>query len=186
MKKDISQTVLKPKIHHSVFVAEGARIFGDVEIGKGSSVWFNAVIRGDEGKIVIGKNTNIQDNCVIHSDQDVAVIIGDNVTIGHGAIVRGCRIGNNSMIGMNATIMNNVDIGEASIVGTNAMVSYNKKFPPRALVIGIPAKMIRLLTDEELQLNEKAGKIYRDLMERYNNKAILGMTCIIDKGSGEF
>ena len=91
--------VLKPKVHDSVFVAEGAHIYGDVEIGEGSSVWFNAVIRGDEGKVTIGSNTNIQDNTVLHSDDGAEVEIGDNVTIGHGAVIRGGSIGDNVMWG---------------------------------------------------------------------------------------
>jgi carbonic anhydrase/acetyltransferase-like protein (isoleucine patch superfamily) len=166
--------VLKPRIHESVFVAEGARIYGDVEIGEGSSVWFNAVIRGDEGKITIGKNTNIQDNAVIHSDMNVGTEIGDNVTIGHGAIVRGCKIGNNVMIGMNATIMTYSEIGEYSIVGANTFVPYNKKFPARSEILGLPAKLVRELKDEELETITKSTKIYEELKKNYTEKKILG------------
>lgn len=166
--------VLKPKIHESVFVAEGARIYGDVEIGEGSSVWFNAVIRGDEGKITIGMNTNIQDNAVIHSDMNVGTEIGDNVTIGHGAIVRGCKIGNNVMIGMNSTIMTNSEIGEYSIVGANTFVPYNKKFPPRSEIIGIPAKFVREVREEELETIKNGTKIYEELKKLYSEKKVLG------------
>jgi carbonic anhydrase/acetyltransferase-like protein (isoleucine patch superfamily) len=175
MRNQENATVLKPKVHPSVFIADGARIYGEVEIRRGASIWFNAVIRGDEGRIVIGENTNIQDNCVIHSDQDTAVEIGDNVTIGHGAVIRGCRIGNRCMIGMHATIMNNADIGEESIVGTQAMVAYHKKFPPRSLILGIPAKLVRMLSDEDLAVGEKAVTIYRDLVRKYQNKLVQGL-----------
>nr|MDO8082810.1 gamma carbonic anhydrase family protein [Candidatus Freyarchaeota archaeon] len=166
--------VLKPKIHESVFVAEGARIYGDVEIGEGSSVWFNAVVRGDEGKITIGKNTNIQDNAVVHSDMNVGTEIGDNVTIGHGAIVRGCKIRNNVMVGMNSTVMTNSEIRENSIVGANTFVPYDKKFPPRSLILGVPAKLVRELKDEELEAGKMATQIYEGLVKNYSEKRILG------------
>ena len=166
--------ILKPKIHESVFVAEGAQVYGDVEIGEGSSVWFNAVIRGDEGKITIGKNTNIQDNAVLHSDMLVGIEIGDNVTIGHGAIIRGSKIGNNVMVGMNSTVMTNSEIGDHSVIGANSFVPYDKKFPPRSLIIGAPAKLVRELRDEELVASKMATQIYQGLMKNYSEKKILG------------
>lgn len=166
--------ILKPKIHESVFVAEGAQVYGDVEIGEGSSVWFNAVIRGDEGKITIGKNTNIQDNAVLHSDMLVGIEIGDNVTIGHGAIIRGSKIGNNVMVGMNSTVMTNSEIGDHSVIGANSFVPYDKKFPPRSLIIGAPAKLVRELRDEELVASKMATQIYQGLMKKYSEKKILG------------
>jgi carbonic anhydrase/acetyltransferase-like protein (isoleucine patch superfamily) len=167
--------ILKPKIHASVFIADGARIYGDVEIGEGSSVWFNAVIRGDEGKISIGRHTNIQDNAVIHSDMDVDVKIGDEVTIGHGAIIRGCRIGNNSMVGMNSTVMTNAEIGDYSIIGANTFVPYDKKFPPRSLVMGSPAKLIRELGDDDITANDMAVDMYKKLVKRYAEGEISGL-----------
>ena len=131
---DKRETVLEPRVHDTVFVAPGAHIYGDVEIGEGSSVWFNAVIRGDEGKVTIGKNTNIQDNTVVHSDDGAEVEIGDNVTIGHGAVIRGGKMGNNVMVGMNATVMSNSEIGANSIVGGNSFVPYFKKFPKGSIL----------------------------------------------------
>ena len=166
--------ILKPRIHESVFIAEGARICGDVEIGEGSSIWFNAVIRGDEGKISIGKNTNIQDNTVLHSDMMVGIQIGDGVTIGHGAIIRGCIIGNNTMIGMNATVMTNAEIGSECVVGANTFVPYNKKFPPRSLIIGVPARLVRELKSEELEFGKIATRIYEELKEKYSHGEIIG------------
>ena len=166
--------VLKPRIHESVFVAEGARIYGDVEIGANASVWFNAVIRGDEGKVVIGSGTNVQDNAVLHSDMGSCVEIGKNVTIGHGAVLRGCRVGENVMIGMNATILTHAVIGEHSIVGANSFLPSNRAYEARSMIMGLPGKRVRALTDEELGWNEIALGVYRDLVERYLRKEILG------------
>ena len=170
-----NEKVLRPRIHESVFIATGAQIYGDVEIGEGSSVWFNAVIRGDEGKVVIGRNTNIQDNAVIHSDADMPVEIGDNVTVGHGAIIRACKLGNSVMVGMNATIMSGTEIGERSIVGANSFIGYHKKFPPRSLVTGVPAKLVRELTDAETAINDAALQIYRELVEKYRRGIFGGL-----------
>lgn len=166
--------ILKPQIHDSVFIAEGARIYGDVEIQEGASIWFNAVIRGDEGKIVIGRNTNIQDNVVIHSDGTIPVEIADNVTVGHSSVIRGCKIASHVMIGMNATIMSGVEIGEYSVVGANSFISYNKKFPSNSLVTGIPAKLIRELSDEEKSINDVTPQMYEDVIEKYRKGLILG------------
>ncbi|MBN2177811.1 MAG: gamma carbonic anhydrase family protein [Deltaproteobacteria bacterium] len=164
----------EPRVDVTVFVAEGACIYGDVEIGEGASVWFNAVLRGDEGKISIGNKTNIQDNAVIHSDMMIHVEIGENVTIGHGAVIRGCRIGNNVMIGMNSTVMTNAEIGDYSIVGANTFVPYDRKFPPRSLVMGSPAKLIRKLRDEDIAAITMATDIYKELAKRYAKGEIAG------------
>lgn len=166
---------IRPKIHPSVFIAEGAKIYGDVEIKKGSSVWFNAVIRGDEGKVIIGENTNVQDNAVIHSDLGAAVEIGDNVTVGHGAVVRSCRIGSHVSIGMNATIMSHSEIGDHCIVGANALVPYRKKFPERSLITGLPARAVRRVEEELLKANEIAVEIYLDLIQQYKSGKIAGL-----------
>jgi len=167
-------SVLVPRIHDSVFVAEGARIYGDVEIGANASVWFNAVVRGDEGKIVIGSGTNVQDNAVLHSDMGACVEIGTNVTIGHGAVLRGCSVGENVMIGMNATIMTHAVIGEHSVIGANSFVPRNRRYEARSMIMGSPAKKTRGLTEEELGWNEIALGVYRGLVERYVRKEILG------------
>jgi len=166
------EQALTPRIHPSVFVAEGARICGDVEIGRGASVWFNAVIRGDEGKVTIGENTNIQDNAVIHSDLGAPVEIGRNVTVGHGAVVRSARIGDHVSIGMNATIMSGSEIGDYSVVGANALVPYRKKFPERSLITGLPARRIRGIEGDMLRANQVAVDIYLDLAEQYRSGRI--------------
>jgi len=168
--------ILKPRIHRSVFVAEGARIYGDVVVGEGSSIWFNAVLRGDEGRISIGREVNVQDNSVIHSDLMVEAEIGDRTTIGHGAVLRGCRIGRNVMIGMNCTIMTRVEIGDDCVVGAGSLIPYHKKFPPRSLILGSPAVLVRELTDEEAEMNGIAVGVYRDLIKSYSTGMIKGHT----------
>lgn len=167
--------MLRPQVHPTVFIAEGARVYGDVQVSAGASIWFNAVLRGDEGRIVIGPETNVQDNVVIHSDLNFEVHIGRKVSIGHGAVIRGCRIEDNVMIGMNSTIMTSAVIGENSIVGANAMISYNKQFPPRSLIMGVPAKRVRKLTERELGMNEIAISIYQSLVEKYSKGQINGI-----------
>ncbi|MFP4477261.1 MAG: gamma carbonic anhydrase family protein [Desulfatibacillaceae bacterium] len=157
-----------PRIHESVYIATGARISGDVVIKEGSSVWYNAVVRGDEGPIVIGKNTNIQDNVVLHSDLDIGIEIGDNCTIGHGAVVRGARICDHAMVGMNATVLTGAQIGSYSVVGANALVAHNRKFPERSLIAGVPARLQRKLTEEETGFNQVAVDVYLDLVRRYS------------------
>jgi carbonic anhydrase/acetyltransferase-like protein (isoleucine patch superfamily) len=166
--------ILKPEIHDSVFIAKGACIYGDVEISEGSSVWFNAVIRGDEGKVVIGRNSNIQDNAVIHSDMMTGVEIGSNVTIGHGAIIRGCRIRDSVSVGMNSTVMTNSEIGSFSIVGANSFVAYSEKFRPRSLIFGVPAKFVRELTAEEIESIKVPVTVYKELIESYSQRRIIG------------
>jgi len=163
---------MKPAIHPSVFVADGAQIWGDVEIGANSSVWFGAVIRGDEGKVIIGEETNIQDNCVLHSDLNLPVIIGNRVTIGHGSVVRACQIGDNTMIGMNSTIMSGVAIGKNSVVGAHSLVTYNEKFHDNSLILGVPAKRVRDATPEERQFSQIAGSVYKKLVLDYNSGRI--------------
>ena len=138
-------------IDKSVFIAEGAKVIGNVEIGKSSSIWFNAVIRADSDKIKIGDNSNVQDNAVIHTSAGFSVRIGDNVTIGHGAIVHGCTIEDNVMIGMGAIVLNGAVIGENSIIGAGTLVTQEKIIPAGSLAFGTPVKIVRQLTDEEIQ-----------------------------------
>ncbi len=174
-QKENGQT-LRPEIHDSVFIAEGVRIYGDVAIAEEASVWFNVVLRGDEGRIEIGRATNVQDNVIIHSDMGAGVIIGDRVTVGHGTVVRGCRIGADVMVGMNTTIMSHAEIGAQSIVGANSFIPYHKIFPPKSLIMGSPAKVVRGLTDEELGFNKIAIDIYKDLVRRYRSGEIAGVS----------
>ncbi len=152
-----------PKISANVFVAENASIIGEVCIEEKSSVWFGAVIRGDEGAIEIGARTNVQDNATIHSNTK----IGNGVTVGHNAIVHGCEVSDNVLIGMGAVILDGAKIGEGSIVGAGALVTGNKAFPPKSLILGSPAKLVRELTDEEILSVSENAKEYEKLAEKY-------------------
>ena len=151
---------IMPEIDESVFVAESADIIGDVKIGKNSSVWYYTVLRGDEHAIRIGENTIIQDGTVVHVGLDVDTVIGDNVTVGHNALVHGCKIGNNSLVGMGAIVLNGAEIGEFCMIGAGALVTQNKKFPDGMLIIGSPAKAVRELTEEEKQSLIKSADDY--------------------------
>ena len=141
----------KPLIDDSVFIAESADIIGNVTIGKNSNVWYNSVLRADENPITIGENTNIQDGTVIHIEHNKGTIIGNNVTVGHKAIVHGCTIGDNTLIGMGAIILGGVEIGEYTLVAAGSLIPPNKKIPSGVLVKGAPAKVVRELTEQEKQ-----------------------------------
>jgi carbonic anhydrase/acetyltransferase-like protein (isoleucine patch superfamily) len=154
-----------PEIHIDCFVADSCDIIGDVKIGRGSSIWYNSVLRGDMNKITVGENTNVQDGSVIHVDSNSPAVIGDNVTIGHKAIIHGALIENNCLIGMGAIVLDNSVIGENSIVGAGALITSNKTIPPRSLVLGSPGKVIRELTDEEIRKIKNSAEIYVSLRE---------------------
>lgn len=156
-----------PNIHQTAWVAPSADLIGNITIGENSSVWFQCVIRADVNKVEIGKNTNIQDLSMIHTDTHSQTIIGDNVTIGHKVMLHGCKIGDNCLIGMSATILDNAEIGEGSIVGANSLVTQGKKFPPRSLIMGIPAKVVKELTQEDVDGLIKHAGHYVDYKNDY-------------------
>jgi carbonic anhydrase/acetyltransferase-like protein (isoleucine patch superfamily) len=160
---DISLNIPKPNIDKSVVTFKGTHIIGDVKIAENSSVWYNAVIRGDRGPIIIGKNSNIQDNCVIHCSDTITTILKDFVSVGHGAIVHGCEIGENVIIGMNATILNDAKIGNNSIVGAGSVVTEGKEFPDKSLILGIPGKRVRSLSSEEIEKIKLNALVYVEL-----------------------
>ncbi len=157
----------RPNISVKAFIAESACIIGDVSIGEGSSVWFNSVIRGDRGKIIIGKASNIQDAVVIHTGESTTEI-GDEVSIGHGCVIHGCRIKNNVLVGMNATIMDGAEIGEFCIVGAGSLVPPNHIIPDYSVVYGVPCKHIRKCTEEDIKLIKDNSKVYVELAEKYH------------------
>jgi len=136
---------------NGVYIMESAEIVGDVTIGEDSSVWSHAVIRGDDSTIRIGKNSNIQDMCVIHTEHDIPLEIGDNVTIGHSAIVHCRRIGSNCIIGMGAMLLDNAEIGEYCIVAAGAVVTEGQIVPPNSLVMGVPGKVVRDLQESDIR-----------------------------------
>lgn len=149
-----------PNIDETVFIAEGARIIGDVVLHEDVNIWYNATLRADVNRIEIGKNSNVQDNAVIHLSHNSKVIIGENVTVGHSAIVHGAIIEDNVIIGMGATVLDNAVIGKNSIIAANALVSKDKIIPEGSLVIGVPGKVVRKLTDDEIASNINNAKFY--------------------------
>lgn len=157
----------KPKLHKTVFVAESADVIGDVEIGENSSVWFNAVIRGDCSSIKIGKRTNIQDCSVLHVCEGLDVKIGDNVTVGHAAVVHACEVGSNCLIGMNSTILNGAKIGSNCVIGANAVVTEGMVVPDNSVVLGVPGKIVKTTTKELLHFIEKNAEEYVQLKNNY-------------------
>lgn len=159
----------KPEIHENVFVAETAVVIGDVNIGEGSSIWYGTVLRGDIENIRIGKFSNIQDNSSVHTETDIPTVIGDYTVVGHNAIVHGCTIGDNCLIGMGAIILNKAVIGDNSIVGAGSIITEGKVIPPNSLVIGIPGKVVRQVTEEEIQGIRDNAIRYKRLWENYKD-----------------
>jgi carbonic anhydrase/acetyltransferase-like protein (isoleucine patch superfamily) len=156
-----------PQIAPDAYVAPNATLIGDVTIEEGASVWFGAVLRGDDEAIRIGPRSNVQDNAVIHADPGLPTIVGADVTIGHSAIVHGARIGDGALIGMGATVLNGAKIGAEAIVGANALVSEGKEFGPRTLILGVPAKAVRELDDEGARSGRRGAASYAARAQRY-------------------
>ena len=169
-KKDMIQAFHDkvPDTARAAFIAPNAVIVGDVVLEEGSSVWYGAVLRGDTGRIHVGKNSNIQDNCVIHCDGGGRTEIGENVTVGHGAIVHGCSIGDGSMIGMGSIVMSNAVIGDHCLVGAGALITEGKTFAPHSLILGSPARSVLPVTPEHLQIMEHAAGEYISLGRIYS------------------
>lgn len=153
-------------IHSSAYLSPHAYVHGTVRIGADSSVWPMAVIRGDEGIITIGARCNVQDGCILHADPDAFLTIGDNVTMGHGAIVHGCTVGNDVLIGMGALILNHAQIGDECLIAARALVTEGMVVPPRSVVMGIPGK-IKPLRDDQLERIRRNAQNYVDLKELY-------------------
>ena len=158
---------MTPNIEKANFVADSAEIIGNVTAKENSSIWYNCTLRGDIAPITIGKNSNVQDNTVIHVNHETGTIIGDNVTIGHRVLLHACTIEEGCLIGMGAIILDNAVIGRESIVGAGSLVTMGKKFPPRSLILGSPAKVVRSLTDEDIEGSRKNTKGYVDISKEY-------------------
>ena len=158
-------------VHPTVFIAPGVHVLGDVTVGEDSSLWFNAVVRGDTEAVRIGRGSNIQDGCILHSDPGFPCVLGDNVTLAHAAIVHGATVEDNVMIGMRAVIMNGARIGANSIVGVGAVVTAGTQIPPRSLVLGIPAKVRRKLEENEDEVILRTARHYvneaREFLKAY-------------------
>jgi carbonic anhydrase/acetyltransferase-like protein (isoleucine patch superfamily) len=148
-----------PTVDESVFIAPGAFIIGDIDIQENCSIWFNAVLRGDNEKITIGEESNIQDGTVIHSDPGFPVLIGSKVTIGHNSIIHGCTIKNGALVGMGSTILNGAVIGEGALVAAGSLVREGMIIEPGMLVAGVPAKPIKKLSETQIK-NIKNGTLH--------------------------
>jgi carbonic anhydrase/acetyltransferase-like protein (isoleucine patch superfamily) len=166
-KNIMSYKSLKPSIDSSVYVAPGVVIIGDVKMDQGSSVWFNTVLRGDIDRIHIGKYTNIQDNATVHVMGDHPAIIGDYVTVGHNAVVHGCTIGNNCLIGMGAILLGYSKIGDNCIVAAGTLITEGKIIPANSMVMGTPGKIVRTLTNEEVKAIRESAINYNLVAQEY-------------------
>ena len=156
-----------PEISSDSWVAPNAIIIGKVKLEKNSSIWFNAVLRGDIEKIVIGENSNIQDGSVLHTDPGCPLTVGKGVTVGHMVMLHGCEIFNDTLVGIGSTILNKAKIGKNCIIGANTLVTENKVIPDNSLVLGSPGKVIRKVTDDEIKVICENAKHYVENSKRY-------------------
>jgi carbonic anhydrase/acetyltransferase-like protein (isoleucine patch superfamily) len=151
-----------PVVHDSVFVAPNASVIGSVVLSENVSVWFGATIRGDNDTITLGRNSNVQEGAVLHTDPGLALEVGENVTIGHQAMLHGCTIGDGSLIGIQAVVLNGAVIGKGCLVGAGAIVTERKEFPDRSLILGAPARVVRELSDDDIANLLKSAATYVD------------------------
>jgi len=152
------------------FIADNATVIGSVIINNNVSIWFNAVIRGDNEPIEIGENTNIQDGAVVHTDEGIPMYIGKGVTVGHLAMLHGCNIGDNSLMGINAVILNNAKIGKNCVIGANSLIAEGKEIPDGSLVLGSPGRVVRKVSDEDISNLKLSAEHYVQNFKRYKNK----------------
>lgn len=162
----------RPRIDPSAWIAPGAVVAGDVEIGPDTSVWFGCVVRGDVNAIRVGARSNLQDHCVVHVTKDrFPAWIGDGVTIGHRATVHGCRVGDGALVGIAAVVLDGAEVGEEALVAAGALVPPGAKVPPRHLVMGAPARVVRPLRDDELRRQRERALEYVETARGYARDA---------------
>ncbi len=149
------------------FIADSATVIGSVRLGAGSSVWFNAVVRGDNDWIEIGACSNVQDGAILHADPGTPTSVGEGVTIGHNALVHGCTIGDNSLVGIGSSVLNNARIGSNCLVGAHALITEGKEFPDGVLILGTPAKVVRELEASEIEHLRWSAQVYVDNARRF-------------------
>lgn len=159
-------------VAENYYLADNATLVGDVTIENDCSIWFNAVLRGDEDSIIIGEGTNIQDGSVVHTDKGLKCVIGKRVTVGHRAVIHGCTIGDNSLIGINSVIMNRAKIGSNCIIGSNALVPEGKEIPDGSLVVGTPGKIIGQVNEKHLNLIKYSAEVYINKIKHYQDKLV--------------
>ncbi len=158
---------IDPKIEAGVFIAEGVDIIGRVTLEENSNVWYQTVIRGDVEEVIVGKNSNIQEGCVVHTSANCPTVIGENVTVGHKAMLHGCKIGNDTLIGMGSIVLDGVEIGDYTLIGAGSLIPPGKKIPSGVLAMGSPIKVIRELSEEEKQNLTKSALKYVALSNDY-------------------
>ena len=156
-----------PRLPASAWVADSAQVIGDVQLGEDASVWFGAVLRGDTATIRIGRGTNVQDLSVLHADHGVPLTIGENVTIGHQVMLHGCTIGDETLIGIGAVVLNNARIGKNCLVGAGALVTEGKEFPDGSMIIGSPARAIKQLSPEQIEGLRQSARHYVENARRF-------------------
>jgi len=160
---------LTPEIGTPCYVADNATLIGKVRMKTGSSVWFGAVLRGDNEWIEVGERSNVQDNCTLHTDPGYPLVIGANCTVGHNVILHGCTLEDGSLVGMGSIVMNGARIGRGSIVGAGSVITEGKEFPEHSLIIGSPARVIRALSPEQVTAMGSAAKFYAINGPRFKN-----------------
>jgi carbonic anhydrase/acetyltransferase-like protein (isoleucine patch superfamily) len=158
---------LTPHLADTAWVADSAQVIGNVELAEGASVWFGAILRGDNELMRIGKNSNVQDGSMLHSDPGFPLTLGENVTIGHQVMLHGCTVGDGSLIGIKAVVLNGAKIGKNCLVGAGALVTEGKEFPDGSMILGSPAKVVRELSPEQIAGLSRAAKHYVDNAQRY-------------------
>lgn len=152
------------------WVAPGAHVIGNVVLGEGASVWFGAVLRGDNERIAIGAGSNIQDGCVLHTDPGFPLSVGENVTVGHRAVLHGCRVEERCLVGIGAIILNGAVIGRESLIAAGALVGERVKIPERSLVLGVPGRVLKQVTDEQAEAFEAAAQGYMERARKYREE----------------
>ncbi len=171
-----SLTNRQPVIGSNAWIAPNATVIGDVILGNNSSIWWNAVLRGDTDQLRVGENSNIQDGSVLHTDAGIQLTVGKNVTVGHLVMLHGCTIGDGSLIGIKSVVLNGAVIGEHSLIGANSLVPEGKVIPPRSLVMGSPGKVVRELTDADVAKILRSAQMYVTNAERYRTQLALQTT----------
>ena len=158
---------LTPHLADTAWVADSAQVIGNVELAEGVSIWFGAILRGDNETLRIGRNSNVQDGSMLHSDPGFPLTLGENVTIGHHVMLHGCTVGDGSLIGIKAVVLNGAKIGKNCLVGAGALVTEGKEFPDGSMIMGAPAKVVRELTPEQIEGVARAAQHYVDNAKRY-------------------
>jgi carbonic anhydrase/acetyltransferase-like protein (isoleucine patch superfamily) len=160
-----------PDVHETSWIAPNATIIGRVTLGEQVGIWYNAVLRGDMDSITVGDRTNIQDGCVLHADPNTPLLVGSGVSVGHNAILHGCTIGDDVLVGMGATVLNGARVGSGSLIAANALIPQDAEIPPGSLVAGVPGKVRRALSDAEQDSIRHNAAMYLHALQLHSDPA---------------